>query len=116
MLRLLGHLLVTVFEVCWRIVFIALFGGLVGAGAVLLVTALHANDTPRWPPSPFPLILLAGLGMLAAYATAVTVLMVEAVRALQTAAHAVAAEAAAPRETAFDVVLAQRERALDDGD
>jgi hypothetical protein len=96
MLRILGHLLVTLFKVFWRIVFTALFGALVGVGAVLLVSYVFADNNLQWPPSAMTRVLMVGVGLLAGYAGAVTVLMVEAVRALKSAAHAVEQEAAAP--------------------
>ena len=96
MLRIIGHLLVTLFKVFWRIVFAALFCAAAGVGAVLLVTYIYTGNTLHWPPSSLTLALMVGVGALAGYAGAVTVLMVEAVRALKTAAHAVEAEAVAP--------------------
>ena len=96
MLHIIGHLLVTAFKVFWRLVFTAVFCALVGAGAVLLLTAHYANNTVQWPPSHMTTLLLVGVGVLAAYAGGVTVLMVEAVRAFKTAAKAVEQEAVAP--------------------
>ncbi len=40
MLRIVGHLIATAFRVFGRIVFTALFGAALGAGAVLLITAV----------------------------------------------------------------------------
>jgi len=80
MLRIVGHLIATAFRVFWRIVFTALFGAALGAGAVLLITAVV---TRHWPPSQLTLVLLVGGAVLAAYAGGVTVLMIEAVAPLK---------------------------------
>jgi uncharacterized membrane protein len=96
MLHILGHLFVTLFRVFWRIVFTVLTSALIGIGGVLLVTAAFANSNLQWPPSPLTRVLMIGVGLLFAYAGGVTVLMLEAVRALKSAAHAVEQEAVAP--------------------
>jgi hypothetical protein len=96
MLHILGHLLVTLFRVFWRITFTALTSALVGVGGLLLVTAAFANNNLQWPPSPLTRVLMVGVGILFAYAGGMTVLMLEAVKGLKTAAHAVEQEAVAP--------------------
>jgi len=95
MLRIVGHLIATAFRVFGRIVVTALFGAALGAGAVLLITAVVTRHW-QWPPSQLTLVLLVGVAALAAYAGGVTVLMIEAVRAFKGAARAVEREAVAP--------------------
>ncbi len=59
MLRIVGHLIATAFRVFWRLVFTALFGAALGAGAVLLITAVVTRHW-QWPPSQLTLVLLVG--------------------------------------------------------
>ncbi len=95
MLRIVGHLIATAFRVFGRIVFTALFCAALGAGALLLITAVVTRHW-QWPPSQLTLVLLVGVAVLAAYAGGVTVLMIEAVRAFKEAARTVEREAVAP--------------------
>ena len=95
MLRIFAHLIATAFRVLWRLVSTALFCAALGAGAVLLITAVVTSHW-QWPPSQLTLVLLVGVAALAAYAGGVTVLMIEAVRGLTEAARAVEREAVAP--------------------
>jgi hypothetical protein len=95
MVRILGHLIVTAFKVFWRIVFTSLFCAVLGAGAVLLITSAFTNDL-HWPPTTMTIALAIVVAVLAAYAGGVTVLMIEAVRALKEAATVVEQEAVAP--------------------
>ncbi len=95
MLRIVGHLIATAFRVFGRIVVTALFGAALGAGAVLLITAVVTRHW-QWPPSQLTLVLLVGVAVLAAYAGGVTVLMIEAVRGLTEAAKTIEHEAIAP--------------------
>src|SRR5260221_14650477 len=85
MLRIVGHLIATAFRVFGRIVFTALFCAALGAGALLLITAVV---TRHWqgPPGQLTLVLLVGVAVLAAYAGGVTALMIEAVRDFKEAA------------------------------
>jgi hypothetical protein len=95
MLRIFAHLIATAFRVFGRLVVTALFCAALGAGAVLLITAVITRHW-QWPPSQLTIVLLVGVAVLAAYAGGVTVLMIEAVRGLTAAARAVEREAVAP--------------------
>ena len=95
MLRIFGHLIATAFRVFRRLVFTALFCAALGAGAVLLITAVVTSHW-QWPPSQLTLVLLVGVAVLAAYVGGVTVLMIEAVRGLKEAAKTIEHEAVAP--------------------
>src|SRR5258708_30166401 len=95
MLRIVGHLIATAFRVFGRIVFTALFCAALGAGALLLITAVVTRHW-QWPPSQLTLVLLVGVAVLAAYAGGVTVLMIEAGRGLTESAKTIEHEAIAP--------------------
>jgi hypothetical protein len=97
MLRILGHLLMTAFRTLGRLLVTAvIFAGL-GAAAVALVASRYTSL--QWPPSQPVAIALIGFAVLAAYAGAVTALLMASAHALLGAAKLVEKEATAPVRT-----------------
>jgi predicted lysophospholipase L1 biosynthesis ABC-type transport system permease subunit len=95
MFRMLGHLIVPAFTVFWRILFTGIVCAALGAGAVLVAAYLFTIRW-QWPPSQMLVVLAVVVGVLAAYAGGVTVLMVEAARALKEGAKVLEQQAVAP--------------------
>lgn len=79
----LWHLIKTAFRAFFSILFAAIVGGALGAGLALLVSWV---GTSVWPPSRLAVIAAIAVGLLAAYAGGLTILVREAVRGLLTAA------------------------------
>jgi hypothetical protein len=88
-MNVLGNLIKYIFRAFFRIVFSALFFGLIGAGIVLLVAALA---TGHWPPDTLTISACVAIGVLAAYAAGITVLVGEAVSAVRDVEQDVAKE------------------------
>jgi len=89
-MRTVGHIVATLFRAFVRIFLAAVFCGVIGAGVTLLVAFVK---TSHWPPDTLTLIAAIAVGVLALYAGGVTVLMHEAVRALEEAAKDVEKDA-----------------------
>ncbi len=89
-MTLIFHLIKSLFHAFFKITFTALFVGVLAAGATLLV--IYMNDGHLWPPSTLIDAAAAAIGVLAAYAAGLTMLMREAVRAALTVEHGVAKE------------------------
>jgi cytochrome c oxidase assembly factor CtaG len=81
-MRVTGHILATLFKAIGRIFLAAIFCGIIGAGVVFLVSFVKSG---HWPPDTLTIIAAVAIGVLSLYAGGVTVLMREAVRALQEA-------------------------------
>ncbi|HEU0027256.1 MAG TPA: hypothetical protein VFQ25_09085 [Ktedonobacterales bacterium] len=88
-----GHIIGTLFKAIFRIIFTGLICGVIGAGATLFL--VYSNSGGVWPPSLLGEIAAIAVGVLALYAGGITVLMVEAVKALQEAAKGMENEAGA---------------------
>ncbi len=86
----IGHIIGTLFRAIFRIIVVGILCGLIGAGVVLLAAYFERG---HWPPSLLTEIAAVAVGILALYAGGITVLMVEAVKALQEAAKNVEQEA-----------------------
>lgn len=86
-MTLIFHLIKSLFRAFFKITFTALFTGAVAAGVVLLVAYLNGQ---LWPPKTLTEVTAATVGVLAAYAGGLTMLMREAVRAAFTAERGVA--------------------------
>ncbi len=86
-MTLIFHLIKSLFRAFFKITFTALFTGAVAAGVVLLVAYLNGQ---LWPPKTLTEVTAAAVGVLAAYAGGLTMLMREAVRAAFTAERGVA--------------------------
>ena len=89
-MRTAGHIIATLFRAIVSIFLAAIFCGVIGAGVTLLVAFVK---TGHWPPDTLTIIAAVAVGILALYAGGVTVLMHEAVQALQTAAKDVEKDA-----------------------
>lgn len=100
-MRVTGHILATLFKAIGRIFFAAIFCGIIGAGIVFLVAFVK---TGHWPPDTLTIIAAVAIGILALYAGGVTVLMQEAVRALQEVVKDVEGEAGSALKGAASVV------------
>jgi ABC-type spermidine/putrescine transport system permease subunit II len=83
-MRVTGHILATFFKAIGRIILAAIVCGILGAGIVLLVSFVQTKGT-GWPGF-LAIVTAVAVGVLSLYAGGVTVLMREAVRALQEAA------------------------------
>ena len=81
---LLRHLINTAFRAFFRMVLVGVICAGVGAAAVLIVAS--AND-PHWPPNALTIAAAAVVAVLAGYASALTVLVREAVRGVREAEH-----------------------------
>lgn len=79
-MRVTGHILATLFKAIGRIFFAAIFCGIIGAGVVFLVSFVKSG---HWPPDTLTIVAAVAIGVLSLYAGGVTVLMREAVHALQ---------------------------------
>jgi hypothetical protein len=84
-MTLIVHLLKSLFRAFFKITFTALFVGALAAGALLLVAYL--NDGHVWPPKTLIEGAAAAMGVLAAYAAGLTMLVREALRAALTVEH-----------------------------
>jgi hypothetical protein len=96
---LLRHLITTAFKAFFRMVFFGLCFAAIGGATVLIVA--YAN-VPHWPPSALTIAAAIAVAVLAGYASALTVLVREAVRGVRAAEHDIvnAAEGVAEREKA----------------
>ncbi|HEV2236822.1 MAG TPA: hypothetical protein VGR57_09215 [Ktedonobacterales bacterium] len=81
----LGHLLKSLFRAFFKITFFALFTGALAAGATLLVAYL--NNGQIWPPRRLIEVAAVVIGVLAAYAAGLTMLLREAVQAALSVEH-----------------------------
>jgi ABC-type Fe3+-siderophore transport system permease subunit len=81
-MTLIVHLVKSLFRAFFKITFTALLVGVLAAGAVLLVAYL--NNGHLWPPRTLIEVAAAAIGVLAAYAAGLTMLMREALRAALT--------------------------------
>ena len=81
-MTLIFHLLKSLFRAFFKITFTGLFVGALAVGAVLVVT--YMNDGQLWPPRTLFIALAAAMGVLAAYAAGLTMLLREALRAALT--------------------------------
>jgi hypothetical protein len=89
-MRVVGHVFATLFRAIVRIFFTAIFCGIIGAGVTLLIAFVKTN---HWPPDTLTLVSAIAVGVLALYAGGITVLMSEAIHALQEAAKDVEGDA-----------------------
>ncbi len=80
-MMLILHLIKSLFGAFFKITFTALFTGAALAGIALLV-AYH--NEPVWPPNALTEVAAGAIGVLAAYAAGLTVLLREALRAALT--------------------------------
>ncbi len=96
-----GHLVKTFFKAIGRIFATAIICGIIGVGVVLLVAYVK---TTHWPPDLLTWVSAVAVGVLALYAGGITVLMQEAVRALQEVAKDVEHEAGSAFKGAGAVV------------
>ncbi len=95
-----GHLIKTFFRAIGRIFVAALFCGVIGVGVVLLVAFVKTN---HWPPDTLTWVSAVAVGVLALYAGGITVLMREAIRALQEAAKDIERDAGSAIKSAAQV-------------
>jgi hypothetical protein len=84
-MTLIVHLLKSLFRAFFKITFAAVLVGALAAGTLLLVAYL--NDGHIWPPKTFIEGTAAAIGVLAAYAAGLTMLLREALRAALTVEH-----------------------------
>lgn len=89
-MRVTGHILATLFKAIGRIFLAAIVCGILGAGIVLLVAFAKSGHLQ---PDLLTTITAVAVGILSLYAGGVTVLMREAIRALQEAAKDVERDA-----------------------
>lgn len=78
-MKVLGHLVKTLFRAFFRIFFTAILAAALAVGVGLLV-AYEASH--QWPPRHLADVVVAAVAILFAYAAALTVLVSEAVKAL----------------------------------
>ena len=78
-MKVLGHLVKTLFRAFFRIFFTAILAAALAAGVGLLIAYEASN---QWPPRHLVDVLVAIVAVLFAYAAALTVLVSEAVKAL----------------------------------
>jgi hypothetical protein len=86
----IGHIIGTLFRAIVKIFFVGLICGIIGAGVTLL---LVYSSSGKWPPTLLGEIAAIAVGILSLYAGGITVLMIEAVKALKEAAKGVEKEA-----------------------
>ena len=79
---ILGRLIGFIFRAFFRIVFAAQLFAVISVGLVLLVSSVA---TGIWPPTTLTIIACLAIGVLAAYAAGMTVLVKEAVTAIHNA-------------------------------
>ena len=87
-MTLIVHLIKSLFHAFFKIAFAALFAGALAAGATLLV--VYLNNGHLWPPRTLIDVAAAAIGVLAAYAAGLTMLLREAVHAALTVEHGAA--------------------------
>ena len=92
-MRILGHLLATVFRTFWHLVFAAVVCAVLAAGTAMVVAY---TATRMWPPTRLTELTAAAVAVLAAYAGALTVLLGASVKGLIEAARLAEHEAVAP--------------------
>jgi hypothetical protein len=78
-MKVLGHLLKTLFRAFFRILFTAILSAALAVGVGLLIAYEASN---QWPPRHLVDVLIAIVAVLFAYAASLTVLASEAVKAL----------------------------------
>ena len=78
-MKVLGHLVKTLFRAFFRIFFTAILAAALAVGVGLLIAYEASN---QWPPRHLVDVLVAIVAVLFAYAAALTVLVSEAVKAL----------------------------------
>lgn len=100
-MRTAGHIIATLFRAIFRIFLAAIFCGAIGAGVTLLVSFVRNG---HWPPDTLTIVAAIAIGVLSLYAGGVTVLMNEAVHALQEAARDVEHDAGSAIKGAESVV------------
>ena len=86
---ILGGLIKYLFRAFFRIVFSTLLFAIIGAGLSLLISYLV---TKEWPPTPLTIVTIIVIGVLAAYAAGMTVLVSTAITAVRDAEQDVAKE------------------------
>lgn len=87
-MTLIFHLIKSLFHAFFKITFAALFAGALAAGVTLLV--VYLNNGRLWPPRTLIDVAAAAIGVLAAYAAGLTMLLREALRAALKVEHGVA--------------------------
>lgn len=80
---ILGRLLGFFFRAFFRIVFSVLLFAIISAGLTLLIASVASHT---WPPTTLTVVACVVIGVLAAYAAGLTVLLGEAVTAIHDAA------------------------------
>jgi hypothetical protein len=85
-MTLILHLLKSFFGAFFKVTLTGLFLGAAAAGAALLVAYLNGHV---WPPQTLTEVAAGAIGVLAAYAGGLTMLMREAVRAALSVEHGV---------------------------
>lgn len=98
----IGHIIGTLFRAIFRIFVTGILCGVIGAGVILVVAFVTPGG--HWPPSLLTKVAAIVVGILALYAGGITVLMVEAVKALQEAAKNVENEAGSALKGAGTIV------------
>lgn len=86
-MTLIFHLIKSFFHAFFKIAFATLFVGALAVGITLLVAYL--NNGQVWPPRRLIEVAAAVIGVLAAYAAGLTMLLREALRAALTVEHGV---------------------------
>ena len=84
---ILGNLIKYIFRAFFRIVTSSLLFAIIGAGLALLVSSVA---TSTWPPTPLTIAACVVIGLLAAYAAGMTVLVGTAIGAVRDAEQDVA--------------------------
>ena len=83
-MMLLSHMIKTVIHAFFRIAFVVILFGAIGAGVSLLFAY---QTTHVWPPSAITVIIAGLVGVLLSYAAGLTVLVREAIGGVRTAEH-----------------------------
>ena len=84
---IIGNLIKYIFRAFFRIVFSVLLFAIIGAGLALLISFL---STTEWPPTALTIVACIVIGLLAAYAAGMTVLVGTAIGAVRDAEQEVA--------------------------
>ncbi len=82
-MNIIGHLIGSLFRAFFRIVFTVIIMAIIGGGITLGVAYVVAGQ--HWPPTILTDVAAAVIGILAAYAGGMTVLVQEAVRGVKAA-------------------------------
>lgn len=83
-MMLLSHMIKTAVHAFFRIAFVVILFGAIGAGVSLLFAY---QTTQVWPPSVITVIIAGLVGVLLGYAAGLTVLVREAIGGVRTAEH-----------------------------